>query len=177
MSIEGVHTIEGRETVATSVEQFNRALDRAVAGQNVGLLLRGVKSDQIQRGQVVAAPRSLRPRPRFRGEGWSCRAITRRWTGIKAPSAARDTPEGVFCMPSLPDRFATHQWLRELKRRGQRTIVAVDFRLPSDEPVWVGRYQEGHQEMPLGRAIGVLRREVDSRGFEVELLDVRPSDG
>lgn len=96
MPIEGVHTIEGRGTVATgkveqgvitpgtkveilglgdvresvvtSVEQFNRPLDRAVAGQNVGLLLRGLKSDQLQRGQVVAAPRSIAPRTRFRGE-------------------------------------------------------------------------------------------------------------
>ena len=96
MPIEGVHTIEGRgtvatgkveqgviapgtrveilglggvrETVVTSVEQFNRPLERASAGQNVGLLLRGVRSDQIQRGQVIAAPRSLSPRTRFRGE-------------------------------------------------------------------------------------------------------------
>ncbi|MFO0909921.1 MAG: elongation factor Tu [Isosphaeraceae bacterium] len=96
MPVEGVHTIEGRgtvatgkveqgviaagtkveilglgevlETVVTSVEQFNKQLERAEAGQNVGLLLRGVKSDQIRRGQVVAAPRSLRPRTRFRGE-------------------------------------------------------------------------------------------------------------
>ncbi|WP_422930203.1 elongation factor Tu [Singulisphaera sp. PoT] len=93
MPIEGVHTIEGRgtvatgkieqgrigpgtkvevvglgdvrETVVTSVEQFNRSLEGAEAGQNVGLLLRGVKSDQIQRGQVIAAPRSLIPRTRF----------------------------------------------------------------------------------------------------------------
>ncbi len=96
MPIEGVHTIEGRgtvatgkveqgviaagtkveilglgglrETVVTSVEQFNRSLERASAGQNVGLLLRGIKADQIQRGQVIAAPRSLSPRTRFRGE-------------------------------------------------------------------------------------------------------------
>jgi elongation factor Tu len=57
-----------QEKVVTSVEQFNRQLDRAIAGQNVGLLLRGVKSDQISRGQVVAALRSLSPRTRFRGE-------------------------------------------------------------------------------------------------------------
>jgi elongation factor Tu len=96
MPVEGVHTIEGRgtvatgrieqgsivpgtkvevlglggllETVATSVEQFNRPLDRATAGQNVGLLLRSVKSDQIQRGQVIAAPRSLRPQTKFRSQ-------------------------------------------------------------------------------------------------------------
>ncbi len=96
MPIEGVHTIEGRgtvatgkieqgrivpgtkveilglgdvlETVVTSVEAFNMPLTEAAAGQNVGLLLRGVKSEQIQRGQVIAALRSLRPRTRFRSE-------------------------------------------------------------------------------------------------------------
>jgi elongation factor Tu len=57
-----------RETVVTSVEQFNRPLERATAGQNVGLLLRNVKSHEIQRGQVVAALRSLSPRTRFHGE-------------------------------------------------------------------------------------------------------------
>src|SRR6185312_4988042 len=56
------------ETVVTSVEQFNRVLERATAGQNVGLLLRGIKADQIRRGQVVAALRSLSPRTRFRGQ-------------------------------------------------------------------------------------------------------------
>ena len=96
MSIEGVHTIEGRGTVATgkieqgvitvgqkveilglgdvlesvctSVEAFNRPLERGEAGQNVGLLLRGIKAEQIHRGQVVAAPRTIRPRQKFKGE-------------------------------------------------------------------------------------------------------------
>ena len=63
-----------------------------------------------------------------------------RRVGIKAVSAGHGTPRGVFCMPILPDHFVSHQWLRELKRRGQRTLVAVDFRLPSDEPVWFGHY-------------------------------------
>jgi elongation factor Tu len=96
MPIEGVHTIEGRGTVATgkieqgvilvgqkveilglgetlesvctSVEAFNQTLDRGVAGQNVGLLLRGIKAEQIRRGQVIAAPRSIQPRRSFKGE-------------------------------------------------------------------------------------------------------------
>jgi elongation factor Tu len=96
MPIEGVHTIEGRGTVATgkieqgvitvgqkveilglggvlesvctSVEAFNRPLDVGEAGQNVGLLLRGIKADQIRRGQVIAAPRTIRPRQKFKGE-------------------------------------------------------------------------------------------------------------
>ncbi len=96
MPIEGVHTIEGRGTVATgkieqgvisvgqkveilglgdvlesvvtSVEAFNAALDQGEAGMNVGLLLRGIKSTDIQRGQVIAAPRTIRPRLKFKGE-------------------------------------------------------------------------------------------------------------
>jgi elongation factor Tu len=96
MAIEGVHSIEGRGTVATgkidqgvirvgdkveilglgdslesvviSVEAFHQLLEQGEAGQNVGLLLRGVKSEQIQRGQVIAAPRTIRPRVRFKGE-------------------------------------------------------------------------------------------------------------
>ncbi len=96
MPIEGIHTIEGRGTVATgrieqgaitvgqkveilglgsilesvctSVEAFNRPLDRGEAGQNVGLLLRGIKADQVRRGQVIAAPRTIRPRSQFKSE-------------------------------------------------------------------------------------------------------------
>src|SRR5205085_6074500 len=56
------------QSVVTSVEAFNAALDTGEAGMNVGLLLRGIKSDQIQRGQVIAAPRTIRPRQKFKGE-------------------------------------------------------------------------------------------------------------
>lgn len=96
MPIEGVHTIEGRGTVATgrveqgritvgqkveilglgetlesvctSVEAFNRILEAGEAGQNVGLLLRGIKPGQIRRGQVIAAPRTVLTQTRFKGE-------------------------------------------------------------------------------------------------------------
>jgi elongation factor Tu len=96
MAVEGVFTIEGRGTVATgkieqgaiapgdkvevvglggslssvvtSIEAFNRAQPTAVAGENVGVLLRGVKASEIERGQVIAAPRSISPRLKFRGE-------------------------------------------------------------------------------------------------------------
>jgi elongation factor Tu len=96
MPIEGVHTIEGRgtvvtgrveqgsvrvgddveilglgdvlQTVVTSVEAFNEPLASGDAGMNVGLLLRRIKSDQVERGQVVAAPRTIRPQTRFTSE-------------------------------------------------------------------------------------------------------------
>ena len=96
MPIEGVFTIVGRGTVATgkieqgeikpgdkveilglggslesvvtSVEAFKKVLPKGVAGENVGLLLRGIKSTDIERGQVVAAPLSISAHTRFKAE-------------------------------------------------------------------------------------------------------------
>jgi elongation factor Tu len=56
------------ESVVTSVEAFNKPLDRGEAGENVGVLLRGVKANQIERGQVIAAPKTIRPQSKFRAE-------------------------------------------------------------------------------------------------------------
>ena len=90
-----------------------------------------------------------------------------RRSGIRAASAGYGTPRGVFCMPILPDNFATHQWLRERKRRGERTMVAVDFRLRSDEPAWLGRHGRRHTEITVGGAVGMLMETADPRGFEI----------
>jgi elongation factor Tu len=56
---------EARRTVVTGVETFHRTMTEAVAGDNVGLLLRGVRSDEVERGQVLAAPATVVPRTKF----------------------------------------------------------------------------------------------------------------
>ncbi len=61
-------TDEKRKTVCTGVEMFNKTLDTGMAGDNVGLLLRGVKREEIQRGQVLAKPGSITPHTDFEGE-------------------------------------------------------------------------------------------------------------
>ena len=96
MPIEGVHTITGRgtvvtgrieqgriapgdkveilglggvkESVVTSIEAFKKVQPEGLAGENVGLLLRGVKNTDVERGQVLAAPRSITAHTRFKGE-------------------------------------------------------------------------------------------------------------
>ena len=73
----------------------------------------------------------------------------------------------IYFMPVVENHFISHQWLRELKRRGARVLVGVYFRLPSDETVWVGKYNEPHQQVPLGEAIGILRSLEDPLGFEM----------
>jgi elongation factor Tu len=57
-----------RKSVVTGVEMFRKTLDEGRAGDNVGLLLRGVEREEIQRGQVVAAPKSITPHTTFRAE-------------------------------------------------------------------------------------------------------------
>ncbi|MBS4168864.1 elongation factor Tu [Parachlamydia sp. AcF125] len=58
---------ETRDVVVTGVEMFNKTLDEARAGENVGLLLRGVDKNQIQRGMVLAAPGACTPHTKFKG--------------------------------------------------------------------------------------------------------------
>jgi elongation factor Tu len=59
---------EVRKTVVTGVEMFRKTLDKGVAGDNIGILLRGVEKDEVERGQVVAKPGSITPHTQFKGE-------------------------------------------------------------------------------------------------------------
>ncbi|HEY6571927.1 MAG TPA: elongation factor Tu, partial [Candidatus Eisenbacteria bacterium] len=61
---------ETRETVVTGVEMFRKLLDDAQAGDNVGLLLRGVDKDDLERGMVLCAPKSVTPHKKFKGSAY-----------------------------------------------------------------------------------------------------------
>lgn len=65
--IEVVRFGDKKDTVATGLEMFNKLLDEARAGENVGVLLRGVEKDEIQRGQILAAPGTCTPHKKFKG--------------------------------------------------------------------------------------------------------------
>ena len=74
---------------------------------------------------------------------------------------------GIFCMPVLPHYYRTHQWVRELKRHGRGTMVAIYFQVPADERVLVGQYGQPHQEMIVGEAIKTVRDADDGLGYEL----------
>lgn len=61
-------TDEVRKTVVTSVEMFRKELDEGIAGDNVGCLLRGIEKDEVERGQVLAAPGSIHPHTVFKAQ-------------------------------------------------------------------------------------------------------------
>jgi elongation factor Tu len=64
--VEIVGIKETRKTVATGVEMFRKLLDEGQAGDNIGVLLRGVKREEIERGQVLAHPKSITPHTKFK---------------------------------------------------------------------------------------------------------------
>ncbi len=74
---------------------------------------------------------------------------------------------GVYAVPVVPNFTITHQWARELKRRGVRTLICVQFKIPNDEPVWVGKYNSEKLEMAASEAAGACLAHTGPTGFEV----------
>jgi elongation factor Tu len=66
--VEIVGLRDTRKTVATDIEMFRKLLDKAECGDNVGVLLRGIKKDDVERGQVLAKPGSITPHTHFKAE-------------------------------------------------------------------------------------------------------------
>ncbi|MDB5329531.1 MAG: tufA [Phycisphaerales bacterium] len=67
-TVEIVGFTPTRTTVVTDIEQFNKSMDEGIAGDNAGLLLRGIEKTDIERGQVLAAPKSITPHTKFEAE-------------------------------------------------------------------------------------------------------------
>ena len=145
-AVEIVGIRETKSTVVTGVEMFKKLLDEGVAGDNVGLLLRGIDRKDIERGQVIAKPGSITPHTRFRAEAY---VLTKEeggrhtpfFTGYRPQFYFRTTdvtgvaklPEGVeMVMPGdnvameveLIAPIAMEKGLRFAIREGGRTVGA-----------------------------------------------------
>ena len=139
-------TDESRTTVVTGVEMFRKLLDQAVAGDNIGALLRGVQRTEIERGQVLAKPGSIKPHTHFNSEVY---VLTKEEGGRHTPffngyrpqfyfrttdvTGVIELPEGVeMVMPGdnirmtikLITPIAIEEGLRFAIREGGRTVGA-----------------------------------------------------
>lgn len=134
------------KTTCTGIEMFRKLLDQGQAGDNVGVLLRGVKREDVERGQVLAAPKSITPHKKFKGEVYVLSKEeggrhTPFFTGYRPQFYFRTTditgvialPEGVeMVMPGDNSTFnvelihpiAMEQGLRFAIREGGRTVGA-----------------------------------------------------
>ncbi len=140
-------TDQVRKTVATSLEMFNRILDETIAGDNVGILLRGVEKEDVERGQVLAKPGSITPHTEFMAQVYVLSKEeggrhTPFFSGYKPQFYFRTTdvtgeahlPEGVeMVMPGdnvdnlhcrLLKHIAMEEGLRFAVREGGRTVGA-----------------------------------------------------
>jgi elongation factor Tu len=145
-TVEIIGIRDTRQTVCTGVEMFKKLLDEGVAGDNVGLLLRGVERKDIERGQVIAKPGSITPHTKFKAEAY---ILTKEeggrhtpfFTGYRPQFYFRTTdvtgvaalPEGVeMVMPGdnvamnveLITPIAMEKGLRFAIREGGRTVGA-----------------------------------------------------
>ncbi|MGE4283494.1 MAG: elongation factor Tu [Clostridia bacterium] len=133
-----------RKVVVTGIEMFRKLLDSAQAGDNIGALLRGVQRTEIERGQVLAKPGSIKPHKKFKGEVY---VLTKEEGGRHTPffnnyrpqfyfrttdvTGVCNLPEGVeMCMPGdnitmeieLITTIAIEEGLRFAIREGGRTV-------------------------------------------------------
>ncbi|MDI6839354.1 MAG: elongation factor Tu [bacterium] len=82
-----------RQTVATSLEMFRKVLDEAIAGDNIGILVRGIEKDELQRGMVIAAPGTITPYKRFKGQVY---VLTKEEGGRHTPFFTGYAPQFYF---------------------------------------------------------------------------------
>ena len=137
---------EKRKVVVTGVEMFRKLLDQGEAGDNIGVLLRGVQRNEIERGQVLAAPGSVHPHTKFKSEVYVLKKEeggrhTPFFNGYRPQFYFRTTdvtgtitlPEGTeMCMPGDNTRMeielitpiAMEQGLRFAIREGGRTVAS-----------------------------------------------------
>ena len=144
--VEIVGITDTMKTVCTGVEMFRKILDQGQAGDNIGVLLRGTKRDEVQRGQVVAKPGTIKPHTKFKAEAY---ILTKEEGGRHTPffngyrpqfyfrttdvTGVVTLPEGVeMVMPgdnvtmevSLIMPIAMEKELRFAIREGGRTVGA-----------------------------------------------------
>ena len=84
---------EPKKTVVTGIEMFHKLLDTAMAGDNTGLLLRGIQKNEIERGQVLAKPGSIKPHKKFQAQVY---VLTEKEGGRKRPFFSNYRPQFYF---------------------------------------------------------------------------------
>ena len=112
----------GRTTVVTDIEQFHKPSEIGMAGDNAGLLLRGVAADEIERGQIVAAPRSVKPHRRFEAEVY---VLTRDEGGRHTPFFEGYQPQFFFRTTDVPGKVSLGGM--EMVMPGDNVKLTVDL--------------------------------------------------
>jgi elongation factor Tu len=124
--VERVGIRETRETVVTGVEMFRKILDDARAGDNVGLLLRGIEKDELERGMVIAAPKSITPHTKFKGEVY---ILTKEEGGRHTPFFNNYRPQFYFRTTDVTGSVQLPEG-REMVMPGDNVTMEIELITP-----------------------------------------------
>src|SRR5262245_11808983 len=124
--VEVVGLRDTRETVVTGVEMFRKSMDEAIAGDNIGLLLRGIEKDDVERGMCVVAPKSITPHTKFKG---SVYVLTKEEGGRHTPFFNGYRPQFYFRTTDVTG-VATLPAGREMVMPGDNVDIEVELITP-----------------------------------------------
>ena len=119
-------TDEKKTTTVTGVEMFHKLLDQAEAGDNVGLLLRGIDKKEIERGQVLCKPGSIHPHTKFRGQVY---VLTEKEGGRKKPFFTGYRPQFYFRTTDVTGTITLDADV-EMARPGDNITITVELITP-----------------------------------------------
>ncbi len=147
-------TAETRKTVCTGVEMFRKILDEGQAGDNIGILLRGVGRDEIERGQVIAKPGSITPHTKFRGQVY---VLSKEEGGRHTPFFTGYRPQFYFRTTDVTGTIALAEGV-EMVMPGDNTEMDVELITPiaMDEGQRF-TIREGGRTVGAGRVIKIER--------------------
>jgi elongation factor Tu len=115
-----------RKTVVTGVEMFNKSMDSAQAGDNIGALLRGMKRDDIERGQVLAKPGTITPHTRFKAEVY---VLSKEEGGRHTPFFSNYRPQFYFRTTDVTGEIRLEEGV-EMVMPGDNTVMNVELISP-----------------------------------------------
>ena len=151
VEIVGLRDIQ--KTVATDLEMFRKLLDEARAGENVGVLLRGIKKDQVERGQVLAKPGTIQPHTKFKGEVY---VLTKEEGGRHTPFFTNYRPQIYFRTTDVTGSLTLEGDI-EMVMPGDRVTVAVELGKPvAMEQGLTFAIREGGRTIGSGRVAEVV---------------------
>ncbi len=151
--IEIVGIRDTQKTTVTDIEMFRKLLDRGEAGDNVGLLLRGVKKDDIERGQVIAKPGSITPHKKFTSEVY---VLSKDEGGRHTPFFSNYRPQFYFRTTDVTGTIELPEGV-EMVMPGDNVTMIVELITPiAMEKTIRFAIREGGRTVGAGRVADIL---------------------
>ena len=152
--VEIVGLRETQETTCTGVEMFRKILDRGEAGDNIGALLRGIDKKEVQRGQVLAAPKSITPHTEFEAQVY---VLSKEEGGRHKPFFSNYRPQFYFRTTDVTGTITLPEGI-EMCMPGDNTVMHVDLISPiaMDEGLRFA-IREGGRTVGAGSVIKIIK--------------------